>query len=110
MIMKIKAIRELSEEEINAKMLDFKQQIAKERAVIAIGSRPDKPKKVNGLKKDIARMLTIKRERELKGIKGKEKAIKEGKKEMPKKTGKEKKEIKAEKKKEIKKPKKEGKL
>ncbi|VVB76349.1 50S ribosomal protein L29 [uncultured archaeon] len=48
----------LSETELNAKAIEMKQELAKERAVIASGTRSEKPGKIRKLRRDIARILT----------------------------------------------------
>jgi large subunit ribosomal protein L29 len=63
--MKVAEIRELSEEEIKEKLMQLRTELAKERTTIASGTRPEKPAKVRQLRRDIARMLTILREKEL---------------------------------------------
>jgi len=57
--MKIEEIKALNEEEIKERIVKLKGEIAKERALIASGSRAEKPAKIRNLRKDIARMLTI---------------------------------------------------
>jgi len=49
------------------KVADEKAELAKERAVVAGGTRPEKPGRIRQLRRSIARMLTIINEKE-KGI------------------------------------------
>jgi large subunit ribosomal protein L29 len=56
--MKYKEIQEISTAEINAKVLELKQELAKERARISSGTRSENPGKIRKLRRDIARMFT----------------------------------------------------
>ena len=62
--MKVKDIRELTTEEINKKIVDSKQELFNLRFQQATGSL-EKPSRINELRKLVARMKTILREREL---------------------------------------------
>ncbi len=59
-------IRKLSDEEIKTKISESKKELLNLRFKNATGSL-DKPHKLNELKKDVARMLTILKEREQAG-------------------------------------------
>jgi large subunit ribosomal protein L29 len=61
-----KEIRTKSTEELEEKLISLRAELAKERAAIASGTRPEKPAKINNLKKSIARILTILKEKEVK--------------------------------------------
>lgn len=63
-----KEIRELSNEEINAKINEYKEELFNLRFSQATGNL-EKPSRINELRKLVARMKTILREREL-GVKG----------------------------------------
>jgi len=63
--MKAQQIRELSDEELRQKEEDLTEQLFKLRFQIAIG-QIDNPQKLKLTHRDIARVKTIKRERELK--------------------------------------------
>jgi large subunit ribosomal protein L29 len=63
-------IRELAAAEIKEKAAALRRDLAKEKAVIASGTRPENPGKIRSIRRDIARMLTILKEKET----GKEKA------------------------------------
>lgn len=58
MALKFADTMKLSETELNSKAIELKQELAKERAVIASGTRSEKPGKIRGLRRDIARILT----------------------------------------------------
>ncbi len=59
--MKIKAkeIRDMSEKQINEKMLEVKKDLMKAKSQIAVGTVPENPGKVKQMRKTITRMLTI---------------------------------------------------
>ncbi len=61
--MKSAEIREMSLEEINDKVEELKTELARERAMNSMGSSMENPMKIRDLKKDIARLLTIKNEK-----------------------------------------------
>ena len=58
--MKYKEIKGFAAEEVDAKVLELKQELAKERALIASGTRSENPGKIRKLRRDIARLLTKK--------------------------------------------------
>lgn len=62
-IMRIEEIRKLSDEELDEKLEDLKEEYMKMKTQIAQGTPPDKPGRVKEVKKTIARILTIKKER-----------------------------------------------
>ncbi|HPP31495.1 MAG TPA: 50S ribosomal protein L29 [Soehngenia sp.] len=62
--MKAKEIRQMSDKELNAKLLDLKSELFNLRFQMATGQL-DNPMRINSVKKDIARVKTIAREREL---------------------------------------------
>lgn len=63
MSMKINEIRALADDEIKEKISKLREELAKDYALIASGTRPEKPAKIRNAKKDIARMLTVLNER-----------------------------------------------
>ena len=62
--MKVNEIRELSTEEINKKLVEAKEELFNLRFKQATGSL-EKPSRITELRKLVARMKTILREREL---------------------------------------------
>ncbi|NMA48416.1 MAG: 50S ribosomal protein L29 [Tissierellia bacterium] len=62
--MKAKEIRQMSEQELNSKLLDLKSELFNLRFQLATGQL-DNPLRVSSVRKDIARVKTISREREL---------------------------------------------
>ena len=69
--MKISEIRKLKDEEILKKVKETKKELLNLRVKNATGSL-DKPSKLKELRKDVARMLTVLKERENKGTGGNE--------------------------------------
>jgi len=67
--MKAKEIRGMSLNEAQEKVLSFRADLAKERAVLASGTRPENPGKIRFLRRNIARVLTIMLEKQKKGEK-----------------------------------------
>jgi len=67
---KAKEVRDLGPDEAREKLAALRKELAKQRAVIASGTRPENPGKVRSIRKDIARILTILNEKEK--LKGKE--------------------------------------
>jgi len=61
---KAKEIRQMSDKELNAKLLDLKSELFNLRFQMATGQL-DNPMRINSVKRDIARVKTIAREREL---------------------------------------------
>ena len=62
--MKVNEIRKLTDEELTAKIKENKKELLDLRLKQATGAL-EKPAKVRELRKDVARMMTILREREL---------------------------------------------
>ncbi|WP_054839837.1 50S ribosomal protein L29 [Thermococcus sp. JCM 11816] len=62
--MKPSEIREMSIEEIDKKIRELRLELAKERGVLTMGASMENPPMViRNLRRDIARLLTIKREK-----------------------------------------------
>ncbi|NLD20764.1 MAG: 50S ribosomal protein L29 [Clostridiales bacterium] len=64
--MKVNDIRKLSDSEINTKVVELKKELFELRLIQATGSL-DKPYRIHDLRKTIAKLLTIKKEREIRG-------------------------------------------
>ncbi|MBQ7546604.1 MAG: 50S ribosomal protein L29 [Acutalibacteraceae bacterium] len=64
--MKASEIRKLSAEELDAKLLELKDELFKLRFQQAI-NQLDNPMRINAVKKDIARVKTVQRDIELHG-------------------------------------------
>ncbi len=57
--MKAKDIQSMSKHEIEEKIIELKQELSKERATIASGTKSEHPGKIKNLRKDVARLFTI---------------------------------------------------
>ena len=66
--MKASEIRKLSADEMNAKLLELKDERFKLRFQQAV-NQLDNPMRISAVKKDIARILTVQRDIELHGTK-----------------------------------------
>jgi len=66
--MKVSEMRTMPVEEAERHLREIRTELAKERAVAAGGTRPENPGKIRGLKKNIARLLTVINEKAGKGI------------------------------------------
>ncbi len=64
-LLKIKDIRELSNKDLEGKIRDAKKELFNLRMKQATGTL-EKPSKIKELRKDVARMKTVMREREIK--------------------------------------------
>ncbi|MDH7497091.1 MAG: 50S ribosomal protein L29 [Syntrophomonadaceae bacterium] len=65
--MKAKQLRDLTDEELGKKIGDYKGELFNLRFQLATGQL-DNPMRIREVKKDIARVKTIQRERELKRL------------------------------------------
>ncbi len=59
MFMKINEMRSMSISEARKQISELRTALAKERAVAAGGTRPENPGKIRGIKKNVARLLTV---------------------------------------------------
>ncbi|HLC50034.1 MAG TPA: 50S ribosomal protein L29 [Candidatus Nanoarchaeia archaeon] len=64
--MKIKELRTLNDQAVEAKLLDLKKDLMKINSQIAIGTVPKTPSRVKEIKKTIAQIHTIRKEKEMK--------------------------------------------
>ena len=64
--MKITEIREMTTEELQQKVADLKKYLYTQRFSLATNNL-DNPMKISAIKKDIAKVMTVIREREIKG-------------------------------------------
>ena len=64
--MKITEIRDLTTEELQLKIADLKKELFTQRFNLATNNL-ENPMKIPAIKKDIAKVMTVIRERELKG-------------------------------------------
>ncbi|WP_297519202.1 50S ribosomal protein L29 [Thermococcus sp.] len=61
--MKPSEIREMSIDEIDEKLRELKLELAKEKGVLTMGASTENPMVIRDLRRDIARLLTIKKEK-----------------------------------------------
>jgi large subunit ribosomal protein L29 len=61
--MKIKEIRGMDRESLNSKLSDLKKELIKINAQVAIGTTPKSPGQVKAIKKTIAKILTVLKEK-----------------------------------------------
>ena len=64
--MKITEIRDLTTEELQLKITELKKELFTQRFNLATNNL-DNPMKISAIKKDIAKIMTVIREREIKG-------------------------------------------
>ncbi len=62
-IARAKDLREMSEDELRAKLSEYRAELRRLRAQTSAGVRPESPGRVRELKRTIARILTILREK-----------------------------------------------
>ena len=65
-ILRSEEIRDMSINEMEEKIKELKNELFRERAIIASGGVPENPGRIKEIKRTIARILTIKRERGIK--------------------------------------------
>jgi ribosomal protein L29 len=58
-MVKAKDLIGLSKEELTTRVVELKQELAKERATIAAGTKSENPGKIRKIRRDTARVLTI---------------------------------------------------
>lgn len=57
-IMKFKDLQAMTKDELEKEIISLKQELSKERASIASGTRSENPGKIKKLRRDIARIMT----------------------------------------------------
>jgi large subunit ribosomal protein L29 len=62
-IFKINEIRNMNEEEIAEELLKLESELIRERGVVTAGGAPEKPGRIRDIRRTIARIKTVKRER-----------------------------------------------
>ena len=63
-ILRSEEIRNLSNSELDEKMDDLKLELAKEKGKIAVGGFPENPGRLKEIRRTLARIKTIKNEKE----------------------------------------------
>ncbi len=67
--LKYKELKNLTPDDLKNKLLELKKELMKDNAQIARGTTPKSAGKIRTTKKDIARISTVLREKELQGPK-----------------------------------------
>ncbi len=62
-IFKIEEIRNMSEEEITEELQKLESELIRERGIVTAGGAPEKPGRIKDIRKTIARIKTVQRER-----------------------------------------------
>ena len=62
--MKAKELRSINDKELQEKIVELKKELIKINAQIATGTNPKNPKQARGIKKTIAKIKTINKERQ----------------------------------------------
>ena len=63
-IYKTKELRAMAKEELNEKLQQLETELSKEKGAVASGTKPENPGKIKEVRKTIARIITIKKEKE----------------------------------------------
>jgi large subunit ribosomal protein L29 len=66
-ILRSDEIRDMNIDEMKAKLMELRSELARERAVVASGGSLENPGRVRELRRSIARLLTIIKETQKKG-------------------------------------------
>lgn len=69
-ILKSKAAKELSQEELAKKLAEIKLELAKERGKIRVGGVPENPGNIREMRRTVARILTVQMQKQKAKIKG----------------------------------------
>jgi large subunit ribosomal protein L29 len=59
LMVKTKDLVSQNKDELEKQVIELKQELAKEKATIASGTRSENPGKIKKLRRDVARILTI---------------------------------------------------
>jgi large subunit ribosomal protein L29 len=62
-IFKIEEIRNMSEEEITEELQKLVSELIRERGIVTAGGAPEKPGRIKDVRRTIARIKTVQRER-----------------------------------------------
>ena len=63
-IYKTKELRAMAKEELNEKLQQLETELSKEKGAVASGTKPDNPGKIREVRKTIARIITIQKEKQ----------------------------------------------
>ena len=56
-------LKGMSQENLQSRLVELKGELAKERSLVASGTRPDNPGKIRKVRRNVARVLTLINER-----------------------------------------------
>lgn len=70
-LIRVKEIREMSPEERNKKLTEFKTELVRLKTMVKAGGTVENPARIKELRRAIARILTVEREQKLKAKEGK---------------------------------------
>ncbi len=73
-LLRMKELRALSDEDLKTKIADAENDLLRERGVAAMGGAPPSPGRMRALRTNVARSLTVLRERSLAPQKGRPRA------------------------------------
>jgi large subunit ribosomal protein L29 len=62
-IFKIEEIRNMNEEEIAEELRKLQSELVRERGIVTAGGAPEKPGRIKDIRRTIARIKTVQRER-----------------------------------------------
>jgi large subunit ribosomal protein L29 len=62
-IFKIEELRSMSPEEITTQLHNLESELIRERGLVSAGGAPEKPGRIKEIRKTIARIMTVQRER-----------------------------------------------
>jgi large subunit ribosomal protein L29 len=71
--MKLSEIRAMDKDALNERIVELKSELAREKALVAGGTRPENPGKIKSVRKTIARIFTVIKEKEKAGKKSQKK-------------------------------------
>ncbi|MFB6282372.1 MAG: 50S ribosomal protein L29 [Halobacteria archaeon] len=63
-ILRADEIRELTKEEVDAELEDLENELLRQRSILATGGAPENPGRIKEIRRTIARIKTIRNERE----------------------------------------------
>jgi large subunit ribosomal protein L29 len=70
-LIRVKEIREMSPEERNKKLTEFKTELVRLKTMVKAGGTVENPARIKELRRAIARILTVEREQKLEAKAGK---------------------------------------
>lgn len=62
-VVKMKELRDMSDQDLDNKLHDLRLELAKEKGKVKVGGASDNPGKIRAMKKAVAKIMTIKGQR-----------------------------------------------